>query len=134
MIAQGDLHPGAKLPPERDLAKRFGVNRASVRQALKALEVMGVVRQRVGDGTYLTEDALSTLSAPLDFLLLVDGWAKDADANTAFAKSVGPLPFHAMSAYPYSAAEHFPGDAAHSDYQKQYNIRPALRLLRPLTE
>ena len=69
-----------------------------------------------------------------DFLLLVDGWAKDADANTAFAKSVGPLPFHAMSAYPYSAAEHFPGDAAHSDYQKQYNIRPALRLLRPLTE
>jgi GntR family transcriptional repressor for pyruvate dehydrogenase complex len=73
MIAQGDLHPGAKLPPERDLAKRFGVNRASVRQALKALEVMGVVRQRVGDGTYLTEDASSTLSAPLDFLLLVDG-------------------------------------------------------------
>jgi tetratricopeptide (TPR) repeat protein len=69
-----------------------------------------------------------------DFLLLVDGWAKDADANTAFAKSVGPLPFHAMSAYPYPAAEHFPGDAAHSDYQKQYNVRPALRLLRPLTE
>jgi tetratricopeptide (TPR) repeat protein len=69
-----------------------------------------------------------------DFLLLVDGWAKDADANTAFAKSVEPLPFHAMSAYPYPAGEHFPGDAAHSDYQKQYNVRPALRLLRPLTE
>jgi len=73
MIADGDLHHGAKLPPERDLAKRFSVNRASVRQALKALEVMGVVRQRVGDGTYLTQDASSTLSAPLDFLLLVDG-------------------------------------------------------------
>lgn len=73
MIADGDLHHGAKLPPERDLAKRFSVNRASVRQALKALEVMGVVRQRVGDGTYLTQDASATLSAPLDFLLLVDG-------------------------------------------------------------
>ena len=73
MIADGDLHHGAKLPPERDLAKRFSVNRASVRQALKALEVMGVVRQRVGDGTYLTHDASSTLSAPLEFLLLVDG-------------------------------------------------------------
>jgi len=73
MIADGDLHHGAKLPPERDLAKRFGVNRASVRQALKALEVMGVVRQRVGDGTYLTHDASATLSAPLEFLLLVDG-------------------------------------------------------------
>lgn len=73
MIADGDLHHGAKLPAERDLAKRFSVNRASVRQALKALEVMGVVRQRVGDGTYLTQDASSTLSAPIDFLLLVDG-------------------------------------------------------------
>ena len=73
MIADGSLHPGSKLPPERDLAKRFSVNRASVRQALKALEVMGVVRQRVGDGTYLTQDASSTLRAPLDFLLLVDG-------------------------------------------------------------
>jgi GntR family transcriptional repressor for pyruvate dehydrogenase complex len=73
MIADGDLHHGAKLPPERDLARRFSVNRASVRQALKALEVMGVVRQRVGDGTYLTQDASATLSAPLDFLLLVDG-------------------------------------------------------------
>jgi GntR family transcriptional repressor for pyruvate dehydrogenase complex len=73
MISDGTLHPGGKLPPERDLAKKFNVNRASVRQALKALEVMGVVRQRVGDGTYLTQDASATLSAPLDFLLLVDG-------------------------------------------------------------
>ncbi|HWF07787.1 MAG TPA: FG-GAP-like repeat-containing protein [Bryobacteraceae bacterium] len=67
-----------------------------------------------------------------DFLLMVDGWAKDADANTAFAKSVEPLPFHAMSAYPYPATEQYPGDAAHREYQEKYNTRPALRLLRPL--
>jgi GntR family transcriptional repressor for pyruvate dehydrogenase complex len=73
MIADGDIQHGSRLPAERDLAGRFGVNRASVRQALKALEVMGVLRQRVGDGTYLTDDASSTLNAPLDFLLLVDG-------------------------------------------------------------
>jgi hypothetical protein len=30
-----------------------------------------------------------------------DGWAKDADAHTAFGQSVEPLPFHAMSQYPY---------------------------------
>ena len=69
-----------------------------------------------------------------DFLLMVDGWAKDADANTAFAKSVEPLPFHGMSAYPYPATEHFPGDAAHREYREKYNVRPALRLLRPLTD
>ncbi len=69
-----------------------------------------------------------------DFLLLVDGWAKDADANTAFSRTVEPLPFHHMSAYPYPATERFPGDAAHRGYRDVYNVRPALRLLRPLNE
>jgi len=69
-----------------------------------------------------------------DFLLLVDGWAKDADANTAFSQSVTPLPFHAMSAYPYKKDEHFPNDDVHQQYLREYVTRPALRLIRPLTE
>lgn len=67
-----------------------------------------------------------------DFLLLVDGWAKDADANTAFSQSVEPLPFHAMSRYPYPDSEHFPDDPAHRQYRLLYNTRPALRLLPEL--
>lgn len=67
-----------------------------------------------------------------DFLLLVDGWAKDADANTAYSQSVLPLPFHGMSAYPYRAGEHFPSDKAHQEYVREYLTRPALRLIRPL--
>jgi tetratricopeptide (TPR) repeat protein len=67
-----------------------------------------------------------------DFLLKVDGWAKDRDPNTAFSTSVEPLPFHAMTRYPYPAAEHFPDDAAHQQYRREYNTRPALRLIRPL--
>ncbi|MEP6715021.1 MAG: FadR/GntR family transcriptional regulator [Terriglobia bacterium] len=73
MISSGELQPGGRLPPERELARLFVVNRASIRQALKALDVMGIVHQRVGDGTYLTLDASTTLRAPLDFLILVDG-------------------------------------------------------------
>ena len=69
-----------------------------------------------------------------DFLLKVDGWAKDQDANTAFALSVEPLPFHGMSAYPYPPSEHFPDDAQHRRYREEYNTRPALRLVRPLQE
>ena len=45
-----------------------------------------------------------------DYLLIVDGWAKDADANTAFGETVEPLPFHGMSAYPYRSDEHFPDE------------------------
>src|SRR5438477_4012388 len=73
LIAHRVLRPGVKLPPERDLAPRFGVSRSSLRHALKVLEIMGVVRQRVGDGTYITGSASSILSEPLEFLVLLDG-------------------------------------------------------------
>jgi hypothetical protein len=69
-----------------------------------------------------------------DYLLLVDGWAKDADANTAFSQTVLPLPFHAMSRYPYLSNEHYPDDEAHRAYVRDYLNRPALRLVRHLTE
>jgi hypothetical protein len=64
----------------------------------------------------------------------VDGWAKDADANTAFGQSVEPLPFHGMSQYPYPPNERFPDTERHRRYRAEYNTRPALRLLRPLAE
>jgi len=72
LLASGALVPGSKLPPERELARRFGVNRASLRQVLKVLEMMGVLSQRVGDGTYLNVSAESILNEPLDFLILLD--------------------------------------------------------------
>jgi hypothetical protein len=67
-----------------------------------------------------------------DYLLLVDGWAKDADANTAFSQTVLPLPFHGMSSYPYPPNENYPQDDVHQEYQRLYNTRPALKLIRSL--
>ena len=72
LISRGTIAPGSKFPPERELAKEFGVNRASLRQALKVLEIMGVLTQRVGDGTYLSASAETILKEPLDFLILLD--------------------------------------------------------------
>lgn len=69
-----------------------------------------------------------------DWLLQVDGWAKDRDANTAYSQSVEPLPFHGMTGYPYAAAERFPDSAPHQQWRREYNTRPALRLLRALNE
>jgi GntR family transcriptional repressor for pyruvate dehydrogenase complex len=51
LILTGQYPPGAKLPPERELSKKLGVNRASLREALKKLEHLGLVRIRQGDGT-----------------------------------------------------------------------------------
>jgi GntR family transcriptional repressor for pyruvate dehydrogenase complex len=73
LIGEGTLAPGGRLPAERDLAESFGVSRSSLRQALKVLEIMGVISQRVGDGTYLNADAQRILSEPMEFLILLDG-------------------------------------------------------------
>lgn len=72
MIADGTLVPGNRLPPERSLARDFAVSRNSVRQALKVMEAMGVVRQKVGSGTYLNENASSILTEAFQFLMLMD--------------------------------------------------------------
>jgi GntR family transcriptional repressor for pyruvate dehydrogenase complex len=51
LILRGAYTPGDKLPPERKLAEELGVNRASLREAIKTLEHMGLVKTRQGDGT-----------------------------------------------------------------------------------
>jgi DNA-binding FadR family transcriptional regulator len=53
LIERGEYAPGARLPPERDLAKQLGVSRPSVREALIALEVEGLVDVRIGSGIYV---------------------------------------------------------------------------------
>ena len=72
LMREGVLTPGALLPSERELAATFGVARSSLRQAMKVLETMGVVTQKVGDGTYLSTDGTYVLSVPMDFLFLLD--------------------------------------------------------------
>jgi GntR family transcriptional repressor for pyruvate dehydrogenase complex len=72
LLADGTLSRGTKLPPERELSKLFGVSRNSLRQALKVLQVMGLVQQRTGYGTYLSLEPSQILREPMRFLLLVD--------------------------------------------------------------
>jgi DNA-binding FadR family transcriptional regulator len=53
LIASGEFSPGSRLPAERDIAKQLGVSRPSVREALIALEVEGVIDVRTGSGIYV---------------------------------------------------------------------------------
>jgi GntR family transcriptional repressor for pyruvate dehydrogenase complex len=54
MIARGELEPGARLPPEGDLAHLLGASRNTVREAVRALVTVHVLDVRRGDGTYVT--------------------------------------------------------------------------------
>ncbi|HEX4284807.1 MAG TPA: FadR/GntR family transcriptional regulator [Terracidiphilus sp.] len=72
MLRDGLLKQGSRLPPERELAAHFNVARSSLRQALKVLEVMGIITQKVGNGSYFNTDTSAVLSVPMEFLFLLD--------------------------------------------------------------
>ena len=57
LIRAGEFAAGSRLPPERDLARQLGVSRPSVREALIALEVEGLVEVRIGSGIYVLAPA-----------------------------------------------------------------------------
>lgn len=63
-IIRGVWKPGTRIPPERQLGQLLGVGRASLREALKALEIMGLIETRLGDGTYVCQRS-EFLSRPL---------------------------------------------------------------------
>jgi hypothetical protein len=58
-----------------------------------------------------------------DYFFYANGFVKDMDFYEARPFSVGSLPFHGMSSYPYPTTEHYPTDAVHTAYQLEYNTR-----------
>ena len=70
LISEGRLKSGDQLPPERDLAERFKVSRTSVREALRALESLGLIEIRPGEGTFVREVSVESLIEPLALVIL----------------------------------------------------------------
>ncbi|MFL5397101.1 MAG: FadR/GntR family transcriptional regulator [Myxococcales bacterium] len=70
LIAEGTLKPGDRLPPERELATRFGVARSSIRDAVRTLEVMGILEPRQGTGTVVRDLSADSLVVPLATVLV----------------------------------------------------------------
>lgn len=71
LITSGELEPGTRLPPERQLAATLEVGRSAVREALAALEVLGVVDVRPGSGTYLRGSVSELLPQSLSWGMLI---------------------------------------------------------------
>jgi len=65
LVEGGEFAPGARLPAERELAWQLGVSRPSVREALIALEVEGLVEVRMGSGIYVREVATGGVRQPV---------------------------------------------------------------------
>ncbi|SDH06172.1 FadR/GntR family transcriptional regulator [Desulfosporosinus hippei] len=71
-IAQSHLKPGDRLPSERELVERFKVSRASIREALSALVMMGLVEVRSGEGTYIRRVNAESVVTPLAWMLVIE--------------------------------------------------------------
>ena len=69
LIVSGELRPGQALPSERKLAEQFKVGRAVIREAIRRLEVSGLVESRHGGGNYVREVTVEHLVAPIATVL-----------------------------------------------------------------
>lgn len=69
LVKAGNLKPGDRLPGERDLAATFGVSRPTIREALRALAVLGVLRVQHGGGIFVSPLEATDLLEPLSFFL-----------------------------------------------------------------
>src|SRR5438552_17702990 len=89
----GEFSPGSRLPPERDLARQLEVSRPSVREALIALEVEGLVEVKIGSGIYVLNPSRNgddgeqqqALAGP--FELLRARWVVEGECAALAAKS-----------------------------------------------
>jgi GntR family transcriptional repressor for pyruvate dehydrogenase complex len=72
LVRTGNLKPGDQLPPERDLAQMLQVSRPSLREAMRGLQILGVVRSRQGGGAYISSLDAADLLGPLQFLITLN--------------------------------------------------------------
>ncbi|HME91309.1 MAG TPA: FadR/GntR family transcriptional regulator [Myxococcaceae bacterium] len=70
LVTRGVLKPGDHLPSERELATKFGVSRSSIRDAIRTLEVIGIVESQQGKGTVVRDLSADSLVVPLSSALV----------------------------------------------------------------
>jgi GntR family transcriptional repressor for pyruvate dehydrogenase complex len=93
LIETGQLKPGDKLPIEKSLAEQLGISRSSVREALCALEVLGVIQSRQGMGTYVANNNVATDLSEDQFedLIEAEGTLEIVEARQVFEPGVAAL-------------------------------------------
>ena len=101
LIERGEYGSGARLPPERDLARQLGVSRPSVREALIALEVEGYVEVRIGSGVYVIGPGRALRAEPLPadsgpFELIKALWLIEGECAALAAKAATRTQIRAM--------------------------------------
>lgn len=127
MIHDGELSPGDRLPPERDLAKLLGVSRPTLRAGIRSLATVGILQSRQGAGTFVAErDESPTLdSSPLRMLSALHGFTSDEmfEARLSLEMSIaGMAAERATSEQMTLLAEEITGMYASIDNPEEYLV------------
>ncbi|EEG77389.1 FadR/GntR family transcriptional regulator [Dethiobacter alkaliphilus] len=69
LVKQGVLKPGDRLISERELAEQLQVSRASIREAFSALDMMGILESKPGEGTFIRQEPLDSMIKPLALMM-----------------------------------------------------------------
>ncbi len=88
-MERGELRRGDQLPPEPELAEQLQVSRGSLREALKVLQVLGILEVRRGSGTFIAEHPRLPTVDPLLFLLLLQDGTTSHLIELRFMVEVG---------------------------------------------
>lgn len=93
MLRNGELVPGERLPTERELAERFGVGRNSIREALRELNMLGLVTSRHGEGTFVGTPDAAQMMAPFRAVIELSTTAADSilEFRLAFEPGIAAL-------------------------------------------
>lgn len=93
MIRSGLLKPGQQLPPERELAAMLGVGRPAVREAIRGLALLGLLRIRQGEGTFVGKLETRELLEPLEMIIDLNAGTLEAlfDARLIIETGVAAL-------------------------------------------
>lgn len=91
LIDKNRLKPGDKIPSERELSDRLNVGRSSVREALRALELLGLIETRRGEGTFLKNFREHQLVQLLSTFVLQDEQAKKDVKETKYLIELGSI-------------------------------------------
>ncbi len=127
MIHRGDLRPGDRLPPERDLAKILGVSRPTLRAGIRSLAAVGVLQSRQGAGTFVVKsDGPPALdSSPLRLMASLHGFtsAEMFEARQSLEMAVAGLAAErATSDHMASISEEVAGMFASLDDPEQFLV------------
>lgn len=127
MIHRGDLRPGDRLPPERDLAKILGVSRPTLRAGIRSLAAVGVLQSRQGAGTFVVKsDGPPALdSSPLRLMASLHGFtsAEMFEARQSLEMAVAGLAAErASSDHMVSMSEEIAGMFASLDDPEQFLV------------